>query len=42
MKDLIGYALHDFAFTYMSNSEMEAHFQFDDNIIEYDVRLKMF
>ncbi len=42
MKDLTGYALHDFALNYMSNSEMEAHSLFDDNIIEYDVRLKMF
>jgi hypothetical protein len=42
MKDLTRCALHDFALNYMSNSEMEAHSLFDDNFIEYDVRLKMF
>ncbi len=42
MKDLTGCALHDFALNYMDNSEMEAHSLFHNNIIEYDVRLKMF
>jgi hypothetical protein len=42
MKDLTGCALHDFALNYMNNSEMEAHSLFHNNIIEYDVRLKMF
>ncbi len=42
MKDLIGCALHDFALNYMNNTKMEVHSLFHDNIIEYDVRLKMF